>query len=316
MHTILLTALLGLASASSIRRRDITQPSGTNPVTFAGSWYALYGDSLYCESGVSDPADDTGTAFNGMVRDAVARLGDDPLSIEWTALNANEPFIPNDESYGETSSTGFGGTSICAVNDTTAMVFYLPVVTQRFGETGYWWDSNTTPRYGDIAAYRDEKSDQYVYQVRVKAGDAFDPAKYDYWWGRAQRWKIGKPLTEFTSDTAVMWSVGQGQVVNSEYYQVYMFVHFAGGDGEFSPVLTFSQQEKVLICLDSAFAIRTAHALEGPWSDDVTFYTPTAYEGGMVYAVCAHPYLDESGKTLTISYTNANHIQVIKATFE
>ncbi|KAL4969930.1 uncharacterized protein BDV14DRAFT_195468 [Aspergillus stella-maris] len=368
MNLIFLSGLLGLpfAPALSVRRRDNTQPSGTNPVTisqaeylgeqtgsnscthrdlgftgeFAGDWYALYGDTLYCESGVSSPDEDTSTAFNGMVRDALARLGNDPLSIEWTALNGDEPvrhptqFIPYDESYGETSSTGFGGTSICSVNDTTAMVFYLvnqndeglkgvgiakvelqnnqPVVTQRFGETGYWWDSNTTPRYGDIAAYRDKKSEyiyawggppntqteyaasQYVYQVRVKADDAFDLSKYEYWWGREQGWKQGQPLTEFTSDTAVMWSVGQGQVVYSEYYQVYLFVHFAGSD----------------------VAIRTAPAPEGPWSDDVAFYTPITYEGGMVYAACAHPYLDESGKTLTISYTNANHIQVIKATFQ
>ncbi|KAI1630760.1 hypothetical protein F4809DRAFT_647078 [Biscogniauxia mediterranea] len=37
--------------------------------------------------------------------------------------------------------------------------------------------------------------------------------------------------------------------------------------------------------------------------------------GGFVYAGVAHPYLDGSGKTLTISFTNDNHIQVIKVTF-
>lgn len=62
-------------------------------------------------------------------------------------------------------------------------------------------------------------------------------------------------------------------------------------------------------------AIRTAPAPEGPWTPDVTFYTPQPIDGGLVYAPAVHPYVDESGETLTISYTNNNHIQVIKATF-
>ena len=62
-------------------------------------------------------------------------------------------------------------------------------------------------------------------------------------------------------------------------------------------------------------SIRTAPAPEGPWSADVSFFIPTPIDGGLVYAPAVHPYVDQSGETLTISYTNNNHIEVIKATF-
>jgi hypothetical protein len=115
-------------------------------------------------------------------------------------------------------------------------------VTQRYGSTGWWWNATTTPRYGDIAAYRDERSDyiyiwggpptmyindlvnaSYVYQARVLAADAFDLSKYEYWWGRQMGWR-SDVLTQFGAETAVLWGSGQGQVVWSPYYQTYMFV--------------------------------------------------------------------------------------------
>lgn len=44
------------------------------------------------------------------------------------------------------------------------MVNGEPSVTQRFGNTGWWWDSTKAPRYGDVAAFRDPKSN-YIYRV-------------------------------------------------------------------------------------------------------------------------------------------------------
>ncbi|KAL3483413.1 hypothetical protein BJX62DRAFT_244908 [Aspergillus germanicus] len=355
--------------ADSSQSSTNTQPVGTNPVIiehttflgeqqssnscthrdlgftgpFGGHWYAVYGDTLYCQGGVSDRVsdpDEDSEGFHGMVRDALARLTDDPLMIEWTDLNLDSPithpkqFVPYNEAWGETTSTGFGGTSLCEIDNQTALLFYLvnqndavfpgagvakielqdgsPIVTKRFGDNGYWWDVSNTPRYGDVAAYRDVNSDyiyawggaptsvdsypdnQYVYQLRVRAEAAFDLSKYEYWWGLSRGWRVGEPLAEFTSETAVMWMVGQGQVLYSAYYMTYMYIHFNGGD----------------------VAIRTAPSPEGPWSNDVSLFTPQPYPNGMVYAACTHPYLDESGKSLTISYTNLNHIQVIQTTFQ
>lgn len=61
--------------------------------------------------------------------------------------------------------------------------------------------------------------------------------------------------------------------------------------------------------------IRTAASPEGPWTPMVKVYTATPMGGGMTYAGVAHPYLDSTGKTLVISYTNNNQIEVIRVTF-
>jgi hypothetical protein len=63
-------------------------------------------------------------------------------------------------------------------------------------------------------------------------------------------------------------------------------------------------------------ALRTAPKPEGPWSGDKEVFEADPIPGGFVYAGVAYPYLDETGKTLTIAYTNNNHIQVIRVTFE
>jgi hypothetical protein len=115
-------------------------------------------------------------------------------------------------------------------------------VTERYGEKGIWWPANTNPRYGDIAAYRDDRSDYiyllggapnsakdyqdqgYVYQARVPFRDAFNLSKYEYWYGRQAGWS-STLLKQFDAETAVMWNVGQGQIVWSDYLQGYVFVH-------------------------------------------------------------------------------------------
>ncbi|TDZ39041.1 hypothetical protein C8035_v005713 [Colletotrichum spinosum] len=202
--------------------------------------------------------------------------------------------VPFNSSWGEKFDTGFGGTSLVEINPdaATAAVFYL--VNQN--SAGYWWPAHTNPRYGDIAAFRDPRSDfvyvwdgppttasgwvegSSVYLVRVKASEAFDLSKYQYWWGLQQGWMSDR-LTAFTSETATLWGTGQGQVVWSEFHGCYIFVRLGIGGG-------------------SVF-LRTASRPEGPWSMDPG----------------SHPYLDESGKMLVLSFTNNNRIQVIKATF-
>lgn len=63
-------------------------------------------------------------------------------------------------------------------------------------------------------------------------------------------------------------------------------------------------------------ALRTAPSPEGPWSAHKDIFTAEPIDGGFVYAGVAYPHLDPSGKTLTIAFTNNNHIQVIKVEFE
>ena len=197
-------------------------------------------------------------------------------------------------------------------------------------DMGHWWPCDSHARYGDVAAYHDVRTNyiyalggapnfatswpdnQYVYQVRVKASQAYDRNAYEYWWGRSIGWR-SKPLSTFNATTAVMWGVGQGQIVWSNYFECYIFVHL--GMSFFGPL---SKKKKLLTSkyIDcNKVALRTAASPEGPWSADVIVYEPKLL-GDFAYAGVAHPYLDSTGQTLTISYTNApNVIEVIKVTF-
>lgn len=108
--TVFLAATAALAAA-----QDNTQPSGNNPAVVSqvvylgeqldnscthkdlgltgmlgGDWYAIYGDTLYCAGGVTDPNSDS-SGFHGMVRDTVARCTNDPLKVEFTQLNSDTP---------------------------------------------------------------------------------------------------------------------------------------------------------------------------------------------------------------------------------
>ncbi|KAI0133716.1 hypothetical protein BJ170DRAFT_174531 [Xylariales sp. AK1849] len=310
-----------------------------------GKWYAVYGDTLWCAQGVKNPANDT-PGFHGMVRDAVSECTGDPLVVHDLNLNEQgrqQQFIPFNEIWGENITFGFGGTSLVETDarKTEGAVFYLvnanegegglkgagiarvnvtngaPAVTQRLSSPdlpGYWWPADTTPRYGDQAAFRDPNSEYiyvwggsptsikdwvgsaYVYLARVKACDAFELEKYEYYWGAQRGWK-GRPLgvRDCNSNAAVMWNSGQGQLVWSKYFNCYIFVHLGPGSTD--------------------VFLRTASSPVGPWTPDVKVYTTEQIGLGLTYAGVAHPYLDESGKTLVISFTNNNNIEVIKVTF-
>ena len=153
---------LAIAAPGTCRskRQDGTAPVGNNPIinfqtTFVGTqtannscshrdlgfagelggqWYAVYGDTLWCAPGVTDPGADP-SGFHGMVRDSVSRLGDDPLSVTDLMLNSDSPvphqnqFIPPDEAFGETAKYPFGVSSICEVDSSTSTgaIFILVV---------------------------------------------------------------------------------------------------------------------------------------------------------------------------------------------
>lgn len=156
---------------------------------------------------------------------------------------------------------------MCATDNQTAAIFYLvnqndagltgagvakvelqngsPAVTQRYGENGVWWDVTKVPRYGDVAAYKDDNSEYIyawggapttasdsglIYQVRVRTSGAFDLSQYEYWGGRDAGWSSTPPGV-YDETTAVMSGAGQGTAYWSPFYQTYFYVHFAGGDG-------------------------------------------------------------------------------------
>ncbi|KAF7563676.1 hypothetical protein G7046_g473 [Stylonectria norvegica] len=328
---------------------DNTQPEGTNPIGdvavefmghqnarnssshrdlgfaghLAGKWYAVYGDTMWCDTGVTDPAQDT-DGFHGMVRNSLSTLTDDPLVVHDLHLNDDQPvphqnqLVPFNEAWGETNTFGFGGTSIVETDAEAGIgaLYYLindsehcrgagiarvevidgvPTVTERLGENGWWWDGDRVPKYGDVAAYRDAKSEYlyilgnppnsekewpaslYIYMARVRAVDAFDLEKYEY------------------CETAVMWGAGQGQIAYNNHFEVYIYVH---------------------VNMGGVVSLKTAPSPQGPWAESKEIFKAEPIDGGLVYAGVAYPFLDETGKTLTIGFTNNNNIQIIKASFE
>jgi hypothetical protein len=162
MFASIFLASLSICSvvAGPVNKRDDTQPVGNNPITkftvqilgnqtadnscshrdlgftgsISGKWYALYGDTLWCNQGVTDPTKDP-SGFHGLVRDAVSALTSNPLKVHDLNLNNDSPvphqnqFIPYDSDWGEDYATGFGGTSILETNATsgTGAIFYLVV---------------------------------------------------------------------------------------------------------------------------------------------------------------------------------------------
>ena len=166
---------------------------------------------------------------------------------------------------------------------------------ERLGERGIWWEAKTDPRYGDITAFYDERSDYfyaiggapitfedyvgqgYVYQVRARRKDAFDLSKYEYWWGRKVGWSKNR-LTEFYSESAIMWNVGQGQMVYNRHCACYIFVHTSECSLSFQRLLT-----RAYVATDpgsNQVVLRTASAAEGPWSEDVVVHEAKVRDEG------------------------------------
>jgi hypothetical protein len=117
------------SSSNSASRRDLGFTG-----QLGGKWYAVYGDVLWCDSGVTDPTEDT-EGFHGMVRNAVSALTDDPLVVDDLHLNDDEPvphqkqFMPFNQDWGETNTFGFGGTGIAETDpdSATGVLYYLVV---------------------------------------------------------------------------------------------------------------------------------------------------------------------------------------------
>ncbi|KAK4466810.1 hypothetical protein QBC42DRAFT_342690 [Cladorrhinum samala] len=288
-----------------------------------GKWYAVYGDTLWAAPGVTDMFNDT-PGFHGM------------------PVRHQLQFVPYNEGWGETNRYGFGGTSICQVDEDAGAVYYLvnaneagligagigkvelvndaPTVTERFGAAGYWWDANAAARYGDVCAYRDEWSDYiYVwggppnYYVKDSEDDGWgDAAGYGSYLARV-RARSAFELDEYE----YYWGREKGwrrEVLTT--FTPETAALWGTGQGQ----VAWNEHYGCYIFVHvgifgNTVMLRTALSPEGPWTPDIEVYTATPIDGGLVYAGVAHPYHDPSGNSLVISFTNNNHIEVIEVEF-
>ncbi|OAL40337.1 hypothetical protein AYO20_00073 [Fonsecaea nubica] len=291
-----------------------------------------YGDTLYSDANYSD-------TWRGMTSDSVAIATQNPLVVVDPILDPNgfpPQFCPLISSFGEDAATCALG--ITNVVETTmpneGVMFFLlnhrPNGTNNLVGAGvasitldtsayppipqisrlppqYWWDATSEPWYGDICALRwnehvyayghGPEGNPWVYLTRVLAEEATNVACYEYWNGETwQKDKLdGKSIGEKES---VFWQINQGQVIWSNYFGCFLFVYCDNW-------------------MNSKVLLKTAQQPEGPWSDPITLYQATPIQpGSSIYAAVPHPYFDETGKTLVVTFTNhPNTVQAVRVVF-
>ncbi|EXJ84844.1 hypothetical protein A1O3_05518 [Capronia epimyces CBS 606.96] len=175
----------------------------------------------------------------------------------------------------------------------------------------FWWDGEREPWYGDICALRwDEhiyayghggEGNPWVYVARVPAANATQLDRYEYWNG--DEWQAERLQKDSIGEKeSVFWQINQGQVVYSKWFGCFIFVYCDN-------------------FMNSRVHVKTAQHPQGPWSDPpVMVYQAKPLlpgeENGCIYAAVPHPYFDESGKTLVVTFTNhPNTIQAVKVVF-
>jgi hypothetical protein len=178
------------------------------------------------------------------------------------------------------------------------------------------------PNWGDVGVTYDPTDGKaYVYGhgssannvngttflARVSATQATGVTAYEYWDQSKKAWTStsygnGTNGTQtYTTSQALFTYAGHGQsnAFWSNYYNTWMFVY--GGDWPNSDIY-----------------VSTASALEGPWTSAVDLATtcPTGTCGTLRYCVAPHPEFDPTGKTLIVTWTDANNIYADKITWK
>lgn len=292
-----------------------------------------------------------GTPFEFAASDSSA-LGDlaDPLKVHDKALRANgypEEWIPltaEEEANGGLGRFAEGGTNVVEYAPNKGLVWFLKndrgggsdqiigagVATVTADENGAvatrtmdrMWESDE-PNWGDVGVTYDPTDGKVyvfghgtphmnvngtVYLARAPAARATEIAAYEYWdqatktWGTT-RYGDGRTGTRtYTIDQALFSFAAHGQsnAFWSNHYNTWMFVY--GADWPNSDIY-----------------VSTAAKLEGPWSSPITIATtcPSGTTCGTLrYCIAPHPEFDASGKTLLVTWTDANVINAVKVTWK
>ncbi|RMZ75339.1 hypothetical protein DV738_g5531, partial [Chaetothyriales sp. CBS 135597] len=295
-----------------------------------------YGDTLYTDENGSDE-------FRGMTSDSIALATRDPLVVLDTDLNEEGypnqacPLMPD---CGEDmADDALGITNVVETEPGQGIVYFLlnhrpsgvntikgaGVATVALTDTcpprvkvervaRYWWDGETEPWWGDVGAirwkdhiysYGHAKDSPFVYAARVRCHEATNLEAYEYWNG--QTWQKERPKSnEWGNDQRVFWMVNQGQVIYSNYFKSFLFVY-----SDISLAADNFWNSKVQVV--------AAPSPEGPFTTQpvMLYQAKPMTQGSTTYAAVPHPYLDCTGKTLVITFTNhPNTIQAIRVTFK
>jgi hypothetical protein len=280
-----------------------------------------------------------------------AALGDlvSPLKVHDKNLAANGfpqewiPLMPNEQAEGGLGRFAEGGTNVVEYAPNKGLVWFLQndrkggvnniqgagVATVTADASGpratrtmeRMWESDE-PNWGDVGVTYDPRDGKvYVfghgsaannvngttYLARVSAPQATDVTAYEYWDQSTKVWSTTRfgngrtGTTTYTTAQAIFSYAGHGQsnAFWSNYYNTWMFVY--GGDWPNSDIY-----------------VSTAPALEGPWTSalDIATTCPTGTCGTLRYCIAPHPEFDQSGKTLIVTWTDANNIYADRVTFK
>jgi hypothetical protein len=142
-----------------------------------------------------------------------------------------------------------------------------------------------------------------VYLARVAATEATNVDAYAYWDQSTSAWtdqRFGNGANgtlAITSAQAIFTfaSHGQSNAFWSNHYDTWMFVY--GADWPNSDIY-----------------VSTAPELQGPWTNGVSIGTtcPTGSCGDLRYCIAPHPEFDPTGKTLLVTWTDANIIHAVQ----
>ncbi|KIX00067.1 uncharacterized protein Z518_10994 [Rhinocladiella mackenziei CBS 650.93] len=293
-----------------------------------------YGDTMYSDANYSD-------TWRGMTSDSAALATHNPLVVIDPVLTPEgypPQFCPLVASFGEDPAKyGMGITNVVETDDSgqgQGIMFFLlnhrpngtnnligagvasvtlntstypPVPQIRRLPPRYWWDATREPWYGDVCALRWEdyiygyghggEGNPWVYLTRVRAAEATNFACYEYWNG--SDWQSERLDSQSIGEKeSVFWQINQGQVIWSNYYGCFFFVYCDNW-------------------MNSKVLLKTSPKPEGPWSDPITLYQATPIrQDSSIYAAVPHPYFDNSGKTLVVTFTNhPNTIQAVRVVF-
>jgi hypothetical protein len=221
-------------------------------------------------------------------------------------------FLKNDRGGGSDHILGAGVATVTAdangAKATRAMDRMFESDEPNWGDVGVTYDPTDKKVYVFGSGEPSMNLSGTVFLARVPAARATDVTAYEYWdqstktWGTT-RYGSGRTGTRtYTVDQALFSFAAHGQsnAFWSNYYNVWMFVYGASWP-------------------NSDIYVSTASKLEGPWSDALTIST-TCPQGGtcgnLRYCIAPHPEFDASGKTLLVSWTDANVIDAVEVTWK
>jgi hypothetical protein len=259
----------------------------------------------------------------------ISSFGEDPSECALGITNAVETTAPNEGimffllNHRPNGTNNLMGAGVASITLDTSSNPPVPQISRLPPQ--YWWDAKCEPWYGDVCALRWKdyvyayghgiEGNPWVYLTRVRAVEATQVACYEYWNGEA--WQSerldGNAVGEKES---VFWQINQGQVIWSNYFDCFLFIYcgMLQADGCFQNLETHDRTDN---WMNSKVLLKTAQQPEGPWSDPITLYQATPLtDGSSIYAAVPHPYFDESGKTLVVTFTNhPNTIQAVRVVF-